>query len=90
MNARYVSLLLCSGCANKPTDIVFLLDSSASEGRTNFQKQLIFVRDFLYQFQIGPDAVQVLAEFRYFRIFKFVSVCSFVGMYFYFLKCQGQ
>lgn len=47
------------GCGNKPTDIIFVLDSSASEGRTNFQKQVDFVRDFVYQFQIGPSAVQV-------------------------------
>ncbi|KAK3604612.1 hypothetical protein CHS0354_027465, partial [Potamilus streckersoni] len=46
-------------CGNNPADIVFVLDSSASEGITNFKKQLDFVRDFAYQFQIGPQNVQI-------------------------------
>ncbi|KAL4238702.1 hypothetical protein ACF0H5_003409 [Mactra antiquata] len=48
-----------SECGKKPADIVFVLDSSSSEGPTNFQKQLDFVRDFIYQFTIGPNAIQV-------------------------------
>lgn len=46
-------------CGNQPADIVFVLDSSASEGSINFQKQLDFVRDFAYQFAIGPQDVQI-------------------------------
>ena len=38
---------------------MFVLDSSASEGRSNFQKQVDFVRDVAYQFSIGPQNVQV-------------------------------
>ena len=38
---------------------MFVLDSSASEGSSNFHKQLDFVRDFVYQFNIGPKDVQV-------------------------------
>ena len=58
------SLLLLTGatpsiCGDKPTDIVFILDSSSSEGATNFQKQLQFVSDFVKQFDIGPTDVQV-------------------------------
>jgi hypothetical protein len=47
-------------CGSQPADIVFVLDSSASEGSSNFQKQVDFVRDFAYQFAIGPQDVQVL------------------------------
>ena len=50
-----------SECGSEPADFVFLLDSSASEGAINFQKQIDFVRDFVYQFQIGPADVQVLS-----------------------------
>ncbi|KAL3875072.1 hypothetical protein ACJMK2_038010 [Sinanodonta woodiana] len=46
-------------CGSTPADIVFVLDSSGSEGTTNFKKQLDFVRDFAYQFQIGPQNVQI-------------------------------
>jgi hypothetical protein len=46
-------------CGSQPADIVFVLDSSASEGSSNFQKQVDFVRDFAYQFAIGPQDVQV-------------------------------
>ena len=56
---RFIVYFLSVGCGRAPADIVFVLDSSASEGLTNFQKQLDFVRDFTYQFQIGPQAVQV-------------------------------
>lgn len=43
---------------------MFLLDSSASEGATNFQHQLEFVQNFTDKFDIGPDAVQIgLATF---------------------------
>ena len=40
-------------------DIGFLLDSSASEGRSNFQKQVNFVKTFVNQLQVGPTAAQV-------------------------------
>jgi hypothetical protein len=46
------------GCRSK-LDIVFLLDASYSEGRTNFDKQLKFVEDFANQFNIGSDATQL-------------------------------
>ncbi|WAR18708.1 CO6A3-like protein [Mya arenaria] len=49
----------CGSCGKEPADIVFVLDSSASEGSINFQKQLDFVRDFVYQFNIGPSQVMV-------------------------------
>lgn len=35
------------------------MDSSGSEGQTNFQKQLDFVGDFVKKFQIGPNAIQI-------------------------------
>ncbi|XP_041351171.1 collagen alpha-4(VI) chain-like [Gigantopelta aegis] len=48
-----------SGCKSDPVDLVFLLDSSSSEGRRNFKTQLQFVRNFTRDFDIGPSAVQV-------------------------------
>ncbi|XP_062581120.1 collagen alpha-4(VI) chain-like [Saccostrea cucullata] len=51
-------------CEGNKADIVFLLDSSASEGAANFQHQLEFVQNFTDKFDIGPDAVQIgLATF---------------------------
>ena len=51
-------------CKSRKADLVFLLDSSASEGPTHFQEQLEFVQNFTSTFDIGPDAVQVgLATF---------------------------
>ncbi|KAJ8308221.1 hypothetical protein KUTeg_013095, partial [Tegillarca granosa] len=49
----------CKKCGNDPADIVFILDSSGSEGNANFQKQLDFVGDFVKQFQIGPTSIQI-------------------------------
>ena len=45
-------------CGQKPADIVFVLDSSDSEGPDNFQKELDFVYRFAVQFKIGPQNVQ--------------------------------
>lgn len=45
-------------CGQKPADIVFVLDSSDSEGPENFQKELDFVYRFAVQFKIGPQNVQ--------------------------------
>ncbi len=39
--------------------MIFLLDSSTSEGSANFKKQLAFVSNFIDGFDIGPGAVQV-------------------------------
>ncbi|XP_076097610.1 collagen alpha-5(VI) chain-like isoform X1 [Mytilus galloprovincialis] len=51
-------------CRGAKADIVFLLDSSSSEGSTNFETQLQFVSNFSSRFFIGPDAVQIgLATF---------------------------
>ncbi|XP_060081669.1 collagen alpha-1(XII) chain-like [Ylistrum balloti] len=45
-------------CGTKPADIVFILDSSGSEGSSNFNKQLQFMTDFVTNFKIGPHDVQ--------------------------------
>lgn len=51
-------------CHGSKADVVFLLDSSASEGAVNFEHQLDFVKNFTDKFDIGPDAVQIgLATF---------------------------
>ncbi|XP_052786251.1 cartilage matrix protein-like [Mya arenaria] len=44
-------------------DIMFLLDSSGSVGSPNFQTMKGFVHDMMNSFNIGPNAVQVKAEF---------------------------
>ncbi|KAL3875024.1 hypothetical protein ACJMK2_037965 [Sinanodonta woodiana] len=46
-------------CGTSAADIVFVLDSSSSEGTDNFHRQLDFVRDFSYQFKIGYQNVQI-------------------------------
>eukprot|EP00105_Crassostrea_gigas_P044752 XP_019928900.1 PREDICTED: uncharacterized protein LOC105343303 [Crassostrea gigas] len=46
-------------CAAAPADILFLLDSSRSEGSTNFQTQKDFVSKFVNFLNIGPNDVQV-------------------------------
>lgn len=46
-------------CGNKPSDIVFLMDASSSEGASNFEKMKGFIADFTSQFVVGPNNVQV-------------------------------
>jgi len=46
-------------CGDKPADIIFVLDTSSSEGAAHFQEELDFVSDFVKQFDIGPSDVQV-------------------------------
>ncbi|XP_061170059.1 transmembrane matrix receptor MUP-4-like [Saccostrea echinata] len=46
-------------CNLKPADIVFLLDSSGSEGARHFREQLNFVKNFVNEFDIGPSNVQI-------------------------------
>ena len=46
-------------CKSDPVDLIFLLDSSSSEGSRNFRTQLKFVHNFTQDFDIGPTAVQV-------------------------------
>lgn len=50
---------LVSDCMHVKADIVFMLDSSSSEGATNFQKQRDFVASFVRSLTIGPSNVQV-------------------------------
>ena len=47
---------MCNGI--QPTDIVFVIDSSTSEGAASFQKQLNFMSAFVQEFDVGPGAVQ--------------------------------
>lgn len=54
---RSIEPLTFTGC-NSKLDIVFLLDSSSSEGPANFKKQVQFVENFVNQFNVGPDAAQ--------------------------------
>ncbi|WAQ98088.1 CO6A6-like protein, partial [Mya arenaria] len=61
-------------CGLKPADIVFVLDSSDSEGADNFQREVDFVYNFAAQFSIGVNSVQ----------FSVVSFSSDVQNVFYF------
>ena len=54
-----VTIIIDAGCTHSKADIVFLLDSSASEGSSNFKKQLQFVQRFVQAYDIGSDKVQV-------------------------------
>lgn len=45
-------------CPDKQADIVFLLDSSDSEGPENFEKQKQFVQNFVRRFVVGPNNVR--------------------------------
>ncbi|XP_060561222.1 collagen alpha-1(XII) chain-like [Ruditapes philippinarum] len=47
-----------AACGLKPADIVFVLDSSDSEGADNFKTEVDFVYDFAAQFSIGANNVQ--------------------------------
>ncbi|KAK3083442.1 hypothetical protein FSP39_022857 [Pinctada imbricata] len=46
-------------CGFSPVDVVFVLDSSGSVNRTNFEKELRFVSKFANEFDIGPKNVQI-------------------------------
>lgn len=51
--------LFFTACGAQTADVVFVLDSSSSEGSANFQKQVDFVKDFVKRYKIGPHNVQV-------------------------------
>lgn len=55
----FKTFLLTLECGRGLSDIVFLLDSSGSETKMNFQKMLTFVQDFTRQFDIGPNNAQI-------------------------------
>lgn len=55
----FINSLTFAACAAAPADILFLLDSSRSEGSTNFQTQKDFVSKFVNFLNIGPNDVQV-------------------------------
>jgi hypothetical protein len=50
---------IVSACSLGEADILFLLDSSSSESRANFQKQVDFVSSIVQGLPIGPSNVQV-------------------------------
>jgi len=43
----------------QPTDLIFLLDASQSEGAPHFQEQLTFVAGVVNGLDIGPDKIQI-------------------------------
>lgn len=66
----------------KKHDIVFLIDSSGSVGKTNFRFQLKFVRKILNGFNVGRDFTRV-AIVRFSSLSKMVrtkfKLCGLVG-----------
>ncbi|KAH3873207.1 hypothetical protein DPMN_036436 [Dreissena polymorpha] len=64
---KLLVLLICinaafaldKACPFKPTDLIFVLDGSGSEGQDNFNKQLAFVSNFTNQFKIGQNTTRV-------------------------------
>ncbi|XP_053382202.1 collagen alpha-6(VI) chain-like [Mercenaria mercenaria] len=50
---------LLPGCTPFPTDVIFILDSSASQTRDQFQIQLDFVRKFVEQINISWEEFQI-------------------------------
>lgn len=51
--------LIVSNCGGKPADIYFVLDASNSIWPEDFKKQLSFVRDLIYIFDISEDKTRV-------------------------------
>ena len=73
-NILKLQLSYLTECGQQPADILFVLDSSDSEGPDNFQTMLTFVKNFALQFPIGPNNVQ----------FSIVTFSSDVAPQFYF------
>lgn len=46
-------------CAKKKIDLMFMLDSSNSQGSANFKRQKNFAKDLIQNYTIGPDLIQV-------------------------------
>lgn len=46
-------------CENKPLDISFIVDASASISRGNFTEGLWFIQNFVDEFDIGPEQVRI-------------------------------
>lgn len=64
MNHHYLHFLitytlLLTECANKPADMYFLLDSSTSIGKINFNITKDFMKHTISRFDIGPDKTRV-------------------------------
>ena len=80
MTLRLICIICIAECGQKPADILFVLDSSDSEGPDNFQTMLTFVRNFALQFPIGPQNVQ----------FSVVTFSSDISPQFYFNTYQTR
>jgi len=51
----YVNVSVISKCQPIPADVLFVLDSSISQTRAQFRKQLEFVETFVNETTLGPD-----------------------------------
>jgi len=48
-------------CRHSPTELMFVIDSSASVNADGFQSGLTFIQDFLESFEINPSTIRVAA-----------------------------
>lgn len=51
--------LKTEACGGKPSDVIFVLDSSSSIQYRDFQKEINFTREVVQMFDIGPNKTQV-------------------------------
>lgn len=51
--------LKTEACGGKPSDVIFVLDSSSSIQYRDFQKEVNFTREVVQMFDIGPNKTQV-------------------------------
>jgi hypothetical protein len=63
----YATTNLCIvACGGKPSDVIFVLDSSSSILYIDFQKEINFTREVVQMFDIGPNKTQVgVISYRY-------------------------
>ena len=55
----FLLLLLGLQQCSQKSDILFIVDSSGSIGRTNFKRELLFVKEVASTFKMGPDQSQI-------------------------------
>ena len=60
-NCKYVNFLSIGlpGCTPYPTDVIFVLDSSVSQTKEQFDKQLDFVKSFVMNVEISYEKFQI-------------------------------
>jgi hypothetical protein len=70
-----------SACGSAPADILFLLDSSRSEGQSNFEAQKEFVSKFVSVLDIGPNDAQVSVSSISTLAYSFFTLNTYYNKY---------